>query len=406
MQRAAFTAGTTTIEGGPLLIGEKVAMVRSHRLEVLAAKGERQSAIAVGQQTEVADLDEAGRQHVQQETRDELNRIEAHDLDAVFVSGIPPAELHLSVAHAEQSAIRNGNPVGVACQVLQHMVGTAERGLGIDHPLLAAQLGEHGVEACGASQRSQSTGKAQLLVSVSLLEKGQHLAAEQAPQHRHGQQESGAAGDPAGVIQRESARRNQAVQVRMMTQLLAPGMEHGEETDASAETMSIGGDLHQGLRYSAEQPVINQTLVSECNCCHGFGQGEDNVRVGYGQQRGSLTRQPAIARRGLTLWAMAIAAGAIGHGLIAAGIAAFPIAAEGGSTTATDVAQDLVLLAGDNTAPTSKELLLVSMDDIGHFQPMFSHLLLRSPCEGVISRIGRSSSGLGVECSRCWETCR
>jgi len=67
-QRAAFTAGTTTIEGGPLRIGEKVAMVRSQRLEVLAAKGERQSAIAVGQQTEVADLDEAGRQHMQEET--------------------------------------------------------------------------------------------------------------------------------------------------------------------------------------------------------------------------------------------------------------------------------------------------------------------------------------------------
>ena len=56
MQRAAFTAGTTTIEGGPLLIGEKVAIVRSRRLEVLAAEGERQSAIAVGQQTEVAQL--------------------------------------------------------------------------------------------------------------------------------------------------------------------------------------------------------------------------------------------------------------------------------------------------------------------------------------------------------------
>ena len=82
MQRTAFAAGTTTIEGGPLLIGENVAIVRSHRLEVLAAKGERQSAIAVGQQTEVADLDEAGRQHVQQETTDELVRGEAHDAGA------------------------------------------------------------------------------------------------------------------------------------------------------------------------------------------------------------------------------------------------------------------------------------------------------------------------------------
>jgi len=78
MQRAAFAAGTTTIEGGPLLIGENVAIITSHRFEVLAAKGEGPSAIAVGQQTEVADLDEAGRQHVQQETTEELNRIEAH----------------------------------------------------------------------------------------------------------------------------------------------------------------------------------------------------------------------------------------------------------------------------------------------------------------------------------------
>jgi hypothetical protein len=48
-------------------------------------------------------------------------------------------------------------------------------------------------------------------------------------------------------------------------------MEHGEETDASAETTSIGGDLHQGFRYGAEQQGVNQTLVSECNCCHGLG---------------------------------------------------------------------------------------------------------------------------------------
>jgi hypothetical protein len=41
--------------------------------------------------------------------------------------------------------------------------------------------------------------------------------------------------------------------VRVLTQWLAPGMEHGEETDASAETTSIGGDLHQGFRYGAEQ---------------------------------------------------------------------------------------------------------------------------------------------------------
>jgi hypothetical protein len=30
----------------------------------------------------------------------------------------------------------------------------------------------------------------------------------------------------------------------MMLQLLIPGMEHGENADASSEAASIGGDLH------------------------------------------------------------------------------------------------------------------------------------------------------------------
>src|SRR5215472_17209951 len=85
----------------------------------------------------------------------------------------------------------------------------------------------------------------------------------------------------------------------MMTQLLTPGMEHGEETDASAETTSIGGDLHQGFRYGTEQQVVKQTLVSEGNGGHGLGQGEDDMRVGHGQQRGSLT---VYRRAGSDAW--------------------------------------------------------------------------------------------------------
>ena len=82
------------------------------------------------------------------------------------------------------------------------------------------------------------------------------------------------------------------------------------------------------------------------------------------------------------------------------------VSAEGGGTTKADVTQDLVLLAGENRSPAFEELLLVSVEDIGYFEPMWSHRLLPSPSEVVMSRIARSSSGLAVACSRCSETCR
>ena len=62
---------------------------------------QRLTAIAVGKQSEVADLDEAGGQDMEQEAADELCRIEGHDAAAVVAPGVPPAEAYLAVIEAE-----------------------------------------------------------------------------------------------------------------------------------------------------------------------------------------------------------------------------------------------------------------------------------------------------------------
>ena len=79
------------------------------------------AAVSVGKQPEVADLDEAGRQDMEQEKADELDCIEGHDAAAVAMTGVAPAEAHMSVFEAEESSVGNGNPMRVAGQVLQHM---------------------------------------------------------------------------------------------------------------------------------------------------------------------------------------------------------------------------------------------------------------------------------------------
>lgn len=62
----------------------------------------------------------------------------------------------------------------------------------------------------------------------------------------------------------------------------------------------------------------------------------------------------------------------------------------GGRAAQADVAHDLPLLAGNNMAPALKDLVLMSMKDIGHFEPIFSHRVPLPPWEALISRMGRS----------------
>ena len=74
-----------------------VCCVRGGGSQMEPTESQRLTAVAVGEQSEVADLDEAGRQNMEQKAADELDRIEPHDAAAVVMSGVPPAEAHLAV---------------------------------------------------------------------------------------------------------------------------------------------------------------------------------------------------------------------------------------------------------------------------------------------------------------------
>ena len=140
VQGSAFALGAGAVKCRLLLFGQQCADVGSRGVEMDPAQGQRLPAVAVGKQSEVADLDEAGRQDMEQEAADELDRIERHDAAAVVMPGVAPAEAHLAVIEAEESSVGDGDPMGVAGQILQHMLGSAERRLGVDHPLSSAQV--------------------------------------------------------------------------------------------------------------------------------------------------------------------------------------------------------------------------------------------------------------------------
>jgi hypothetical protein len=158
VQCAAFALGAAPVQNLLLLLSEHRCIFGSVGIEMEPAKSELLSALSVGEQAEVTDFNEAGWQDVEQEAADELDRIEGHDLDAVVMLGVAPAKAHLAVAKIEESAVGDGDTMGVAGQILQDMLGTAEGWLGADHPRLVAQQKQQGVErlvtrtaACGTA---------------------------------------------------------------------------------------------------------------------------------------------------------------------------------------------------------------------------------------------------------------
>ena len=105
-------------------------------------------------------------------------------------------------------------------------------------------------------------------------------AAEQTRKHAHGQEEAGPAGHPSPAIERYPAARHDAVDMGVMGECRAPGVEHGGEADTGAEMLRVGGDGGERLGGGLEEDGVDGGLVVEGNVGDGGRQGEDHMKVG------------------------------------------------------------------------------------------------------------------------------
>jgi hypothetical protein len=79
------------------------------------------------------------------------------------------------------------------------------------------------------------------------LKEIEKLAAEDAAEDLDGEEEGILGMNPAGVAWVETACGNDAVEVRMQSQVLPPGVQDAEEADLGSEVLGVGGNLKHGL---------------------------------------------------------------------------------------------------------------------------------------------------------------
>jgi hypothetical protein len=248
---------------------------------------------AAGEQAIVADAVEALRQDVDQKSADELAGGERHDLLAVATIGaiVLPSEGDIGVVPGDQTAVGDGDTVGIARQISQHGLWPAERALGIDDPLSSAQRRQIGRERLRIGESGVIAEEPQMAGLVDRKQLLQEQPSEQAREHADRQEEAGPARYPALAVKRDAAARHDHVDVRMMGQRRTPGMENRGDADASAEVLGLGGDRGQGLGRGLEQQVVDHGLVLVGDIGDGRRQCEHDVivrhRLGPRQSRPS-----------------------------------------------------------------------------------------------------------------------
>ena len=155
------------------------------------------------------------------------------------MSGVAPTKGDRAVVERNQSVVGDGYAVGIAAEVVEHILWTTERWFGVDDPMLSKQWPEPRGKDLRLSKWRQIAGKVQLPSLKSRLERVDELSAKYATEHVDGEKESRVRPNPAGVIGREPTRWDDAVDMGMNLEFLVPGVQHAEEADLGAEMAGV-----------------------------------------------------------------------------------------------------------------------------------------------------------------------
>ena len=108
--------------------------------EQCARQGQQFFAEAVGEQAIAADAHEAFWQYMQEKAAEEVHGVEGHDALLAAVGIIAPEEADALSVEGGDAVVADGHAMGVAAEVTQHVFGSAEGRLGMDVPVLFAEL--------------------------------------------------------------------------------------------------------------------------------------------------------------------------------------------------------------------------------------------------------------------------
>ena len=141
---------------------------------------------------------------------------------------------------------------------------------------------------------------------VELEQPGAELGPEHVAHRVDREEPAGLFRTGPGALGGEAAAGDQAMEVGMVHEVLAPGVEDGREADLGLEALLT--ELDERGAGALKEQAVERSLVLEDERAQGGGQGEDPVEIAHGQQSAPLLLEPLAAALVLAAGAVAVAA--------------------------------------------------------------------------------------------------
>ena len=172
-------------------------------------------AAGVCQETEVTNTTEAFWQHMKEKAADKIVDIKRHHLRFAGGAIVLPTEADATVLTGKQSAVCNGNAVGVAPEIVKDLLWSAERAFGVDDPGEVTERLQIACESGGFDEPGEMPEEPQLAGFERGLKAFEKQPAVEPREHMDWEEKIGAATDPASVRGETSAGNNE-VSMRVM----------------------------------------------------------------------------------------------------------------------------------------------------------------------------------------------
>lgn len=102
---------------------------------------------AIGQETIIANADEALRKDVHEETADELGDLELRDFVGIVIRIVTPTKGNGLVVECDDAAIGDGDTVSIGSEIAEDVFGAAEGWLEMDVPIRLPGLRKKKIES-------------------------------------------------------------------------------------------------------------------------------------------------------------------------------------------------------------------------------------------------------------------
>ncbi len=122
----------------------------------------------------------------------------------------------------------------VAGEVVEEVLGRAERLFGVDVPTFFSQSFERQAKVGSISQGRGLAWEDEFLLIEGLFEKVEELTLENHTECFYGEEEVFAGENPTSLIERQISLGDEAMEVEVVLELLVPGMEDTDKAWGSA----------------------------------------------------------------------------------------------------------------------------------------------------------------------------